>query len=80
VGRSLKTVAVLPQPVSEAERFLKDEGVHADQVKQVSMGAIGVRGTPTMLLVNSAGVVTKVWAGKIQPEQEQEVLAALRKG
>jgi hypothetical protein len=60
--------------------LLKDEGVQVDQVKQVSMGAIGVRGTPTMLLVNGAGVVTKVWTGKIQPKQEQEVLTALRKG
>lgn len=33
-----------------------------------------------MLLVNSAGIVTRIWVGKIQPEQEQEVLAALRKG
>ena len=51
-----------------------------DQVKQATMGQIGVQGTPTMLLVNGAGVVTKFWVGKIQPEQEQDVLAALRKG
>ena len=79
VGKSLKTVAVLPQPVAEAERYLDGEGVHVDQVKQATMGDIGVQGTPTMLLVNSAGVVIKTWVGKIQPEQEQEVLAALRK-
>jgi hypothetical protein len=80
VGKNLKTVAVLPQPVAEAEQYLNGEDVHVDQVKQASMGDIGVQGTPTMLLVNSAGVVTKTWVGKIQPEQEQEVLAALRKG
>jgi hypothetical protein len=80
VGRNLKTVAVLPQPVAEAEEYLNREGVRVDQVKQATMANIGVRGTPTMLLVNSAGVVTKVWVGKIQPEREQEVLAALRKG
>ena len=80
VGKDLKTVAVLPQPVAEAEQSLNGEGVHVDRVEQATMAGIGVKGTPTMLLVNSAGVVTKVWVGKIQPEREQEVLAALRKG
>ena len=68
MGAGLKTVAVLPQPVVESEQFLSGEGVHVDQVKQVAMGGIGVMGTPTMILVNSAGVVTKVWSGKVKPE------------
>jgi hypothetical protein len=80
VGKSLKTVAVLPQPVSEAEQYLTSEGVRVDQVKQAAIGDIGVQGTPTMLLVNSTGVVTKMWVGKIQAGQEEQVLDALRKG
>jgi len=80
VGKGLKTVAVLPQPVAESEQYLKSEGVHVDQVKQVSMGDIGVQGTPTMLLVDGTGAIARVWFGKIQPEQEEQVLADLRKG
>jgi len=80
VGGSLKTVAVLPQPVAEAEQFLTVEGVRVDQVKQSTMAAIGVQGTPTMLLVDSGGVVRRIWVGKIKPEQEEQVIAALRKG
>jgi hypothetical protein len=78
--KTLRTIAVVPQPANEAEQYLKDEGVRVDQVKQASLGDIGVRGTPTLLLVNSAGVVTNVWVGRLQPEREQQVLAALRKG
>ena len=78
--KTLRTIAVLPQPADEAERYLKDEGVRAARVKQTSLGDIGVQGTPTLLLVNGAGVVTNVWVGRLQPEQEQEVLVALRKG
>lgn len=78
--KTLRTIAVVPQPANEAEQYLKDEGVRVDQIKQASLGDIGVRGTPTLLLVNSAGVVTNVWVGKLQPDQEQQVLAALRKG
>ena len=80
VGKGVKIVAVLPQTVTEAEQYLNGEGVRVDQVEQVPMGSIGIRGTPTMLLVNSSGVITKMWVGKIQTEQEQEVLTALRRG
>jgi hypothetical protein len=80
VGKSLKTVAILPQSVAAAEQYLNGESVHVDQVRQVTLGDIGIRATPTMLLVNSAGVVTKIWVGRIKPEQEQDVLTALRKG
>jgi hypothetical protein len=80
VGKSLKTVAILPQSVAAAEQYLNGESVHVDQVRQVTLGDIGIRATPTMLLVNGAGVVTKIWVGRIKPEQEQDVLTALRKG
>jgi hypothetical protein len=80
VGKSLKMVAVLPQPVAAAEQYLHGEGVRVDQVKQASPGEIGVRGTPTILLVNGAGVVTRVWSGKLQPEEQEQVLGVLKKG
>jgi len=80
VGSGLKTVAVLPQPVSTAQQYLEGAGVHVDQIKQVTMGDIGVRGAPTLFLVNGAGAVTKVWVGKLAPEQEEQVLTALGKG
>jgi thioredoxin-related protein len=80
VGRNIKMVAVLPQPISDAEQYLKGEGVQIDQVKQVPLETIGVSGTPTMLLVNSSGIVTKVWTGKIPPEEQDQVLGILRKG
>jgi len=76
-GKSVKILAVLPQSASEAEQYLNGEGVHVDQVKQVELGSIGVRGTPTMLLVNSGGVVTKVWPGKVQSEDEDKVSGIL---
>ncbi len=76
-GKKVKLVAVLPQPVAEGEQYLTGEGVHVDQVRQAPLGTIGVRGTPTMLLVNGSGTVMKVWTGKVQTGQEDQVLAAL---
>ncbi|HMD86526.1 MAG TPA: redoxin family protein [Terriglobia bacterium] len=74
----LKMVAVLPQAVDEGRKYLDGEGVHVDDVKQATLSTIGVTGTPTMLLVDGKGPVAKVWEGKLQPDQEAGVLAALK--
>ena len=73
----VKMVAVLPQSVAEAQQYLNGAGVHVDEVRQVPLNTLGVRGTPTLLLVNDVGVVTDVWVGKLQPDQETQVLTAL---
>jgi hypothetical protein len=53
-------------------------GVEINEIKQLTPGAIRVQGTPTILLVNNAGVVTEEWLGKLPPEKESEVLSRLR--
>lgn len=78
-GTDVKMVAVLPQTVTEGQQYLSGAGMHVDDVKQVPLNTLGVRGTPTLLLVNDVGVVTDVWTGKLQPDQEAQVLAALGK-
>jgi hypothetical protein len=54
--------------------------VQVDDVKQTPLNAIGVIGTPTLLLVDGKGTVAQVWEGKLQPDQEGGVLAVLKKG
>jgi len=76
-GKDVKMLAVLPQPVTEARQYLSNAGVRVDDVRQVPLNTLGVRGTPTLLLVNDAGVVTDVWVGKLEPDQQTQVLAAL---
>jgi len=70
-------VAVAPQSVSEAQQYLSRVGVQVDEVRQVQFNTLGVRATPTLLLVNDAGVVMDVWVGKLPPDQETQVLTAL---
>ena len=78
-AKDLKMVAVLPQTVDEGRKYLEGEGVHVDDVKQATLNAIGVNGTPTLLLVDGKGMVAKVWEGKLQPDQEGGVLAVLNR-
>lgn len=76
--RDVKLVAVLPQAVEEARKYLDGEGVHVDDVRQASPQSIGVAGTPTLLLVDARGRVSDVWRGKLQPNDEEKVIATLR--
>ena len=76
--KDVKLLAVLPQPVEEARKYLDGEGVHVDEVRQASPQSIGVAGTPTLLLVDPRGRVSDVWRGKLQPGDEEKVIAALR--
>src|SRR5258706_12029134 len=45
-GADVRLLAVLPQPVSESEAYLKELGFNADEVRQASLAAINVSATP----------------------------------
>lgn len=77
-GRSdVRLVAVLPQQTSDSKQYLNDLGVPIDDVKQASLTSVGVRGTPTLILVNDKGAVTDSWVGKLPNSKEAEVLNRL---
>ena len=75
--QTFRLTAVFMQPASEGRKYLNGLGVAIDDVVELSPRAIRIRGTPTLLLVNSAGVVTDEWLGKLPPEKEAEVLSRL---
>ena len=76
--RDLHLVAVLPQEVNRSQEYLKELGLSIEVVKQASFKSIGVRATPTLILVDSAGVVTDSWVGRLASGQESEVLSRLQ--
>lgn len=70
----LQLIAVLPQEVSKSRQYLSDLKVPIDEVRQSSLNALGVKGTPTLILINSKAEVVRSWPGKLPPEEESEVL------
>lgn len=48
------------------------------EVRQAGLDALGVRGTPTLLLINDKGVVIKSWVGRLPIDKEGEVITAAR--
>jgi thioredoxin-related protein len=76
----VRIVAVLPQEVDAAQAYLNRLGVSVDEVRQSPLNVVGVRGTPTLILVDDKGVVTGSWVGKLPAEKEVEVLNRLLVG
>jgi|SRR2546423_4618552 len=71
-------VAIFPQPTSEGEDYLKKLAVSVDEVRQVPFENLNVRGTPTLMLIDSNGEVKDSWVGKLPPNQETQVLTRLK--
>lgn len=74
-----RLIAVMPQDVRDGKQYLDDLGVAVDEVRQTSFDLLQVKGTPTLILVNSDGVSTDSWVGKLPDDLEIEVLNRLRK-
>jgi hypothetical protein len=72
-NRSLRLIAVLPQDVAASRQYLHSLKVPIEEIRQSSLDAIGVEGTPTLILVNQKGEVMEAWVGKLSTEQETEV-------
>src|SRR2546423_14770815 len=48
--RHIRTIAVLPQSVPEAQSYLNNERVSVDEVRQGSFSDLQISGTPTLML------------------------------
>ena len=57
--------------------YLAAGGVQPDRVVTVEAGALPLAGTPTLFLVDRGGVITNVWAGQLDDEQETAVTEVL---
>jgi hypothetical protein len=75
--RAIQIVAVLPQPVEKSESYLESLKIPINTIRQASFPSIGIRGTPTILLVDTEGKVTDSWVGKLSLDKEKEVLERL---
>lgn len=73
----VRVLAVLPQPVSQAESYLKSKNLIVNEVRQAALQDLKIKGTPTVVLVDKAGIVRDAWVGKLPPDEEKLVLDEL---
>jgi hypothetical protein len=70
--------AVLPGSLESAADYLRLASLSFPDVKTMSLPDLGVLGTPTIILAAPGGAVKAVWEGRLSPEQEVEVLNAMK--
>jgi hypothetical protein len=74
----LQLVAVLPQSPKQATTYLSGLKVPLTNIRQAAIPDLGVRGTPTLILVDNKGSVIRSWVGKLPTDKEDDVLGSLR--
>ena len=73
----VRLIAVVPQDAAEGRAYLDRLSVPIGDVRQMPLGAIGVEGTPTLMLVDDKGVILNSWVGKLPASTEDEVLSKI---
>lgn len=72
-----QVVALLGAPPEESKRFLERAGITVDEIQQVSFGQIGIFAVPTLVSVDTAGVIRGLWVGKLSAADESELFRRL---
>jgi len=74
-GGAVGLFVVSSEPAETVSAFLANEKVNARKVLEVPLGSFGVTATPTMLLVDPAGLIKKTYVGKLSAAQEEDLFA-----
>jgi len=75
----VRLATVMSEPKEEIEAYLKKQGIAADAVFSMPVSQIGVMGTPTLLLLDGQNKLIESWVGKLNSQEESEVIAHLQK-
>jgi thioredoxin-related protein len=76
--KHIRLIAAFPHSVEEGQGYLKELNVPIAEMKQADFAALGVGGTPTLILTDKNGQAQKVWLGKLPAEKENEVISSLQ--
>ena len=73
-GGGMEVVAVFPNEAEFVRQFTARENLSLRNVPEVPMERLHVNATPTLLLVNSDGLVERSWVGVLTARQEIDLL------
>ncbi|HTX33830.1 MAG TPA: hypothetical protein VME43_02380 [Bryobacteraceae bacterium] len=67
-----------PEPAEDVRRFLSGEHIAAAGVIHTDLRSLGVTGTPTLLIIDSKGVIGRVFVGRLSDARERQLLRLLK--
>jgi hypothetical protein len=71
-------IAVFPQDVKQGAAYLEGLGVRVDTVIQAPVSSVGAKGTPTLIVADGEGFVSRAWVGRVPFEKESELIGWLK--
>jgi hypothetical protein len=80
-GRTgISLTAVSTEAPEITDRYLREQAIEVDHVVQGNLAEAGLKGTPTVLLVDSSAVIKKAFFGKLDKPREDRLLAMVGSG
>jgi hypothetical protein len=76
-ARTARLVAMGFEPKEKLAAYLASYGLQPDDIVSIDPSGLRFRGTPTLLLIGSDGVVKNAWVGRLDSEKQKEVLKEL---
>ena len=75
--KSFRFITVLPQDMERAKSYMSKLGINVDGVQSLPLDQLGVRATPTLILLDGNGLVVDSWVGKLPKDKEDAVISLL---
>ena len=72
-----RLLAVFSEKDSAADAYLKELEVPINNLAYASLPSLGIKSVPSLALVDSKGVVTYMWVGKLPPLEEKGLMSKL---
>jgi peroxiredoxin len=72
-------IAVFPDDPAAVRQVVETQQLSIEVVAGFELGQVRVQGTPTLMLVDEKGRVSKAWFGELPAAEEAEVIAAISK-
>jgi hypothetical protein len=70
---------VTSEPIESIRAFVEGANIAPDGMINVDFRAIGIAATPTLVIVDSAGIVKRAFYGKLTEQNSRELLAIVEK-
>ena len=72
-------IAVFPDDLAAVRQLVETQRLAVEAFPGIELSQVKVEGTPTLILVDRQGRVSKVWIGELAATEEADVVAAISK-
>jgi hypothetical protein len=76
-NRSLHIIAVFPNDAADVDRFLRENTLEVEKLTNINLNQLMTDATPALILANAKGEVADFWIGKLDENQQSQILASL---